>query len=125
MGQGYLIDSNVIIDLIGKKLPIKTINVIALNSIFSSDVSRIEVLGFSNSIEEEESFISFFSDLQILSLDEAVIQKSIQIRKQKRIKLGDAIIAATAMVHNLKLITRNVVDFNGIDDLELINSFPQ
>jgi hypothetical protein len=125
MGQGYLIDSNVIIDLIGKKLPIKTINVIALNSIFSSDVSRIEVLGFSNSIEEEESFISFFSDLQILSLDEAVIQKSIQIRKQKRIKLGDAIIAATAMVHNLKLITRNVVDFNCIDDLELINSFPQ
>jgi len=125
MGQGYLIDSNVIIDLIGKKLPIKTINVIALNSIFSSDVSRIEVLGFSNSIEEEESFISFFSDLQILSLDEAVIQKSIQIRKQKRIKLGDAIIAATALVHNLKLITRNVVDFNGIDDLELINSFPQ
>ena len=91
----------------------------------SSDVSRIEVLGFSNSIEEEESFISFFSDLKILSLDEAVIQKSIQIRKQKRIKLGDAIIAATALVHNLKLITRNVVDFNGIDDLELINSFPQ
>jgi predicted nucleic acid-binding protein len=125
MGQGYLLDSNVIIDLIGKKLPIQTINVIGENFMLSSDVSRIEVLGFSNSIEEEESFISFFSDLKILSLDEAVIQKSIQIRKQKRIKLGDAIIAATALVHNLKLITRNVVDFNGIDDLELINSFPQ
>jgi predicted nucleic acid-binding protein len=125
MGQGYLLDSNVIIDLIGKKLPIQTINVIGENFMLSSDVSRIEVLGFSNSIEEEESFISLFSDLKILSLDEAVIQKSIQIRKQKRIKLGDAIIAATALVHNLKLITRNVVDFNGIDDLELINSFPQ
>ena len=125
MGQGYLLDSNVIIDLIGKKLPIQTINVIGENFMLSSDVSRIEVLGFSNSIEEEESFISFFSDLKILSLDEAVIQKSIQIRKQKRIKLGDAIIVATALVHNLKLITRNVVDFNGIDDLELINSFPQ
>jgi predicted nucleic acid-binding protein len=123
MGQGYLLDSNVIIDLIGKKLPIQTINVIGENFILSSDVSRIEVLGFSNSREEEEGFISFFSDLQILSLEEAVIQKAIQIRKQKKIKLGDAIIAATALVHNLKLITRNVIDFKGIENLELINSY--
>jgi predicted nucleic acid-binding protein len=122
MGQGYLLDSNVIIDLIGKKLPIQTINVIGENFMLSSDVSRIEVLGFSNS--KDEGFISIFSDLQILSLGEAVIQKAIQIRKQKKIKLGDAIIAATALVHNLKLITRNVIDFKGIENLELINSYP-
>jgi predicted nucleic acid-binding protein len=124
MGQGYLLDSNVIIDLIGKKLPIQTINVIGGNFMLSSDVSRIEVLGFSNSREEEDGFISFFSDLQILSLEEAVIQKAIQIRKQKKIKLGDAIIAATALVHNLKLITRNISDFKAIENLELINSYP-
>jgi hypothetical protein len=40
----------------------------------------------------------------------------------KKIKLGDAIIAATALVHQLKLVTRNIRDFNGIENLEIVDS---
>lgn len=38
-------------------------------------------------------------------------------------KLADAVIAATALVGNLRLATRNVADFKGIDGLETLNPF--
>jgi len=123
MGQGYILDSNVIIDLIGKKLPIQTIEIIGSNYMVSSDISRIEVLGFLISKLEEESFNSFFNDLQLIGLTERVVLKSIEIRKFKKIKLGDAIIAATALVHDLTLITRNLNDFKGIEKLKILDSY--
>ncbi len=44
-------------------------------------------------------------------LDELVTQKTILLRrKHKKLKLGDAIIAATAIIHNLTLITHNTKD---------------
>jgi len=45
----------------------------------------------------------------------------ISIRKIHRIKLPDAIIAATALVNGLELVTRNINDFKNIDGLNLIN----
>ena len=38
---------------------------------------------------------------------------------------GDAIIAATALVHGLRLVTRNVDDLKHIDGLEWINPFAE
>ncbi len=49
------------------------------------------------------------------------IEQTIQLRKTYKTKLPDAIIAATAMVYKLKLITRNTCYFNNIEGLELIN----
>ncbi len=37
------------------------------------------------------------------------------------LKLGDAIIAATALTHHLPLVTRNPSDFAGIPNLRLID----
>jgi predicted nucleic acid-binding protein len=44
----------------------------------------------------------------------------VKIRRNKKIKTPDAIIAATAIVHNLTLITSDT-DFNNIENLHLIN----
>ena len=38
-----------------------------------------------------------------------------------KIKLPDAIIAATALVHNLTLLTRNEKDFSKISNVEITN----
>ena len=38
-------------------------------------------------------------------------------------KLADGIIAATALVNGLKLATRNLDDFRGLKDLEIVNPF--
>ena len=42
-------------------------------------------------------------------------------QKKHKIKLPDAIIAATAIVYGLTLITRNTADFNDLKNLELLN----
>lgn len=42
---------------------------------------------------------------------------------KKQLPTIDGLIAASAMVHGLKLVTRNLKDFNNIDGLELINPF--
>ena len=37
--------------------------------------------------------------------------------------LGDALVAATALTHQETLITRNVKDFDWIDNLKVVNPF--
>ncbi len=57
------------------------------------------------------------------TVDENIADKAIELRKQTKIKLADAVIAATALQHNLKLATRNVDDFKMIEGLEVVNIF--
>jgi toxin FitB len=52
-----------------------------------------------------------------------VIQKSTLLRQQRKMTLGDSLIAATALIYNQTLITRNDKDFDWIDGLKLINPF--
>jgi predicted nucleic acid-binding protein len=53
-----------------------------------------------------------------------VTQQTILLRRQyKKLKLGDAIIAATALVNNLTIITRNTSDFKNITDIKVVNPF--
>jgi toxin FitB len=56
-------------------------------------------------------------------LNEVVIEKTIAIRQTKKIGLGDAIIAATALEHEMTLVTRNLADFKNIQGLKLIDPY--
>jgi len=56
-------------------------------------------------------------------LNRDIARVTIALRKDHKIKLGDAIIAATALVNNLTIITRNIVDFKNIEGLKLLNPF--
>ncbi|TDB61346.1 PIN domain-containing protein [Arundinibacter roseus] len=51
------------------------------------------------------------------------LAKTIEIRRKHKIKLPDAIIAATALVHHLTLVTNNVSDFARIENLLVVNPF--
>lgn len=85
-------------------------------------VTRLEVLGFTNIQPREATFFTrYFSSIQQLSLTEDIILKAIELRQQKKIKLGDSIIAATALVYDAELYTRNTPDFNWIKNLIVIN----
>jgi predicted nucleic acid-binding protein len=59
----------------------------------------------------------------VLALEEPIIVRAIELRQERKMGLADAIIAATALVHQLPLVTRNVDDFNHIAGLEIINPF--
>jgi predicted nucleic acid-binding protein len=62
-----------------------------------------------------------FSDLVLLEIDRPVLDRAVSLRQQKRMSLGDAIIAATAIAHDRVLVTRNVDDFKWITGLRLLN----
>ena len=63
------------------------------------------------------------SDSTILALSDDIADKCIMLRKANKFKLPDAIIAATALVNNLTLITRNIDDFKNINELQIINHY--
>jgi predicted nucleic acid-binding protein len=86
-----------------------------------SVITKIEVLGFNAPPEHYILLTSFMNDATIIDLIPTVIDQSIELRKQYKIKLPDAIIAATAMVYNLTLITRNIKDFEGVPGLKIID----
>lgn len=123
MGKRYLIDSNAVIDFLGGKLPdagkqmmlkIKPeISIITVIEILSKkDIPTIDLLKYT-------SFVK--ASLIYSEINENIVEETIHIRKKYLLKTPDAIIAATAMVNKLTLITRNEKDFSRIYKLNIIN----
>jgi predicted nucleic acid-binding protein len=52
-----------------------------------------------------------------------VLEQAVKLRQRKKMTLGDSLVAATALVHKLTLVTRNTDDFDWIDELSLLNPF--
>ena len=86
-----------------------------------SVITKIEVLGFNAPDKHYNLLTSFMDDANVFDLSENIVDESIQIRKKHKTKLPDAIIAATAIVYELVLITRNADDFKNIPNLKIIN----
>jgi len=80
----------------------------------------MELLGFSNA---EQVLIDFVSFAEIYPIDDEVIDKTIELRRKYKIKLPDAIIAATAIINEFALISHNFRDFQKITELHFINSY--
>jgi len=127
MGQRYLIDSNIIIDYTAYRLPKKGSDF--MEQFFNKDflisiVVKIEVLGFNEVPAKLKAMEEFVNTAAVLPLDEAVTRQTILLRRQyRKLKLGDAIIAATALAHNLDLISRNTSDFKNISGLTVIDPY--
>jgi predicted nucleic acid-binding protein len=73
--------------------------------------------------EQLQPLYEFMEIVNILPINEAVIEKTISIRQTKKIALGDALIAATSLVNDLILISRNTSDFKNIDGLQVIDPY--
>jgi len=58
----------------------------------------------------------------VINLDSNIVEEVIKIKQSKKIKLPDAIIAATAIQNNLQLLTANVSDFKGISKKLIITN---
>jgi hypothetical protein len=83
----------------------------------------MEILGYAFQEKAEENYLKeLLSVFMVLYIGPEISEITIGIRKENKIKLPDAIIAATAISENLHLITRNTSDFKHID-IKLINPF--
>lgn len=120
----YLIDTNAVIDYLGKKLPSAGMDfmdriVDAVPNV--SVITKIEVLGFNAPDQHYQLLANFMDDATILDLTSTIVDISIDIRKKHKTKLPDAIIAATALVYGLVLISRNISDFKNIQGLQVVD----
>ena len=124
MAQGYLIDSNVIIGYLAAKIPISGMEIVS-NIVDQSPnisvISQIEILRFNDTPENEKILVDFVDSSVIHPLGPDIVQQTIELCKKSKIKLPDAIIAATALSENFILVTRNIDDFKGISTLKLFN----
>lgn len=122
--QQYLIDTNVVIDYLGKILPAAGMDF--MDGVIDagpnvSVVTKIEMLGFNAPPEHYQLLSNFIKDATVIDLTNNIVDSTIDIRKKYKTKLPDAIIAATALVHNMILITRNISDFRYVKSLPVID----
>ncbi len=127
MGQRFLLDSNTVIYLCNGGLPENAIEFLrneVHKGIFLSVISEIETLGWTAPTAFEAYITqSFVNGCTVIELTRPIVLKTIEMRKMRKIKLPDAIIAATALVHDFTLISRNDTDFKQITSLKYLNPF--
>ena len=122
----YLFDTNVWIDAIAGRLPADTFLkfVVQAEWVGYSAITRLELFGFPDLTKpEEEKLAELLKHFVEVGVDSSTVDKTITIRKATRIKVPDAIIAATAIIKECSLITRNTEDFKGISGLNIINPY--
>ena len=130
----YLLDTNVISETI-KKIP----NQKVLDFLISIDADKFALsvitLGEIRKVAEKlqdqlkKQKIIYWLEVdltkrfyeKIINIDSEIADKWGYISSMNNILAIDALIAASAIVHNHKLITRNVKDFETIKGLEVIN----
>jgi len=124
MGQEYLLDSNVIIGYLAGQIPssgMEIVSEIVSNRPNISVISKIEVLRFNDTPENEAVLEEFINMSKVYPLSNNAVELTIKLCKQNKIKLPDAIIAATALNEGFTLVTRNISDFKKIPALILLN----
>jgi len=69
----------------------------------------MELLGYPGITADEDALIrQRLAQLTYLAISSAVEDKAIELRRSRRVKLPDALIAATALCHGLELLTMDV-----------------
>ena len=122
----YLIDTDILIyHTKGSQAVSGFINdVVAQRAFNISILTKIEFLGWEkHTAEGFQKCEQLVKLANIYHIDEDIAEQAIGLRRRVKIKLADAVIAATALVNNLKLATRNVEDYKAVRELEIFNPF--
>ncbi|SEQ31753.1 PIN domain-containing protein [Neolewinella agarilytica] len=103
MGPQFLIDSNVIIEFLIGNLPSQgvswLIEKVNNQEHCISPINQIEVLGYNGEPDEMQRAELFINGSKSIPIDSQVVANTILIKRKKKIKLPDAVIAATAITH--------------------------
>jgi toxin FitB len=79
---------------------------------YISEITKLEVLGYHGfDAITKQNMRELFDTLQIIPINSKIIDKAVEIRQLRKMSMGDAIIAATALLNGCELLTRNVSDF--------------
>ena len=122
----YLIDTNILIYHTKGSQAVSSFmsDVVGQRAFNISILTKIEFLGWEKHTREGFQKCEQLVKLaNIYPVDEDIAEQAIGPRRRVKIKLADAVIAATALVNNLKLATRNMEDCKAVKELEIFNPF--
>src|SRR5262245_63420016 len=86
-----------------------------------SAVSYVEVLGYPQLADQDRQYFEeFFHLAQVLPLVQAVLDQAVILRQQRKMSLGDALVAGTALVRGLTMVRCNVGDLRWIYGVPLL-----
>lgn len=109
-GMKFLLDSVILIDHFNKVIQATDYLSVNHNECVLSVITQVEVLaGFEGAaLKKAKQLLDCFP---LLEFTGASIDLVAKLRREHKWKLPDAIQAAIARQHNLKLVTRNIKDF--------------
>lgn len=122
----YLLDTNILLEAFWGVEPVasRTRLWIEQGMIAISAVTVAEIVSKASK-EEKEKLDLLMSKFGVLPIDQVVAEIAGQYRqdfarKEKRVYLLDCLIAATAKLYNLELVTRNIKDYP-MADIEVVD----
>ena len=103
-GINYLFDTNAVLYFLNQPKQLQDGSVV-----FISFVNELELLSYSKlSSNEDKAITHFLKLIEIINIDQQIKNTTITLRQKYLLKLPDAIICATAMIHKLILVTNDL-----------------
>lgn len=127
MTMPCLIDSNVLIDYLNCSVSVPLVEnferALAAGSVVSV-ITTMELLGWRGHTQQSRTDAeNLLRSMGEIFISPQIVNQVIKLRSEITIKLPDAIIAASALVEGLSLMTHNTEDFKAISGLVLIDPY--
>jgi tRNA(fMet)-specific endonuclease VapC len=125
MAERFLIDTSAVIKYLNETLSVSGLSFIDKIVDYESIISFVTEIELQVWNPPDLDLLNvhqiFVANSTIVGINDKIIQETIRIRKIFKIKLPDALIAATAIINNLTLIADNDKDFKKVPELKYIN----
>ena len=125
MAERFLIDTSAVIKYLNGTLPVNGLsfidNIVDNESVISF-ITQIELQVWNPPYSDLLRIYQFFvANSRVIGISDDIIKETIRIRKYFKLKLPDALIAATALANDMTLIADNDRDFKQVPEIKYIN----
>lgn len=117
-GRKFLLDTNAILYILGGDEALAEL--LYNERLYTSIITEIELLSYKNiTAREKQQIKRFLSAFVIVNIDDDIRDQTITIKKSSQLKIPDSIIAASAQVLDMPLVTSDK-QFKTIAGLDLL-----
>ena len=86
-------------------------------------MTKLEALGYSSLTAADDGALrELLAQFEEVPVMPAVIEEAIRLRRLHKLKSPDAIIAATALLQQAEVVTRNTADFKKVAGLVVLET---
>jgi len=121
-GVKFLLDTNMVIGLLKGSEPAMMLaekTGFEMSQSAVSQITRMELLGYPKITPHDENMIlAFLKECHVSLITESIETKAIELRRSGKFKLPDAIVAATAIIDQLTLLTLDNGMMQGLQYLD-------